>query len=174
MILCDADIEEEIRQGHLRFDPPVGETQIQTASVDLRLGSELRIPQPLSGLILSPNERISAEHLGVLHQIPTSGYILPPGGFVLGSTYESVHFPLELSARLEGKSSIARVGLVVHITSAHIAPGFSAPIVLEIANLGVNSVVLVPRMFICQLVLERLSGQPKSGYQGRFQGQTSA
>jgi len=173
VILCDEEIKEAIAAGDLAFSPALAEHQIQTASVDLRLSEALRVPKPLSGLILSPNQRISAEHLGDPVRIPSNGYILAPSDFVLGATLESVRLPLELAARLEGKSSIARVGLVVHITSAHIAPGFNAPIVLEIVNLGKNSVALVPGMFICQLIIERLSRTPGSGYSGRFQGQTA-
>ncbi|MBI2887455.1 MAG: dCTP deaminase [Chloroflexi bacterium] len=146
--------------------------QIQNASIDLRLSRDLRIPRKHQGVILSPKERILQEFHGELTSIQPGGYNLEPSHLVLGSTLERIAVPLHLVARLDGKSSLARIGLLIHFTSAHIAPGFEGPIVLEIINLGPNTVALIPEMSICQLIFEKLNQPSRAAYGGTYQGQT--
>jgi len=172
MILSDREIRAEIADGHIRFAPDIDiDSQVQDASVDVRLGHNLRMPAHLEGQILKPSERIPHELQGELVTIPHGGHNLEPQEFVLGHTYEKITLPLHLSARLEGKSSLARLGLMIHFTSAHIAPGWDGIIILEILNHGPNTIALVPEMPIGQVVFEKLSMLPKKAYSGRYRGQ---
>ena len=172
MILSDRELRAELEDGHIRFEPDIDrDKQIQDASIDVRLGHTLRVPEPLEGQILSPHERIRPDLLGNLTSIPVGGYNLIPGQFVLGQTLEKVTLPLHLAARLEGKSSLARLGLLIHFTSGHVAPGFDGIIVLEMLNHSPNRIALVPEMPIGQLVFEKLSMLPRKAYSGRYHGQ---
>jgi len=172
MILSDRELRVEIEDGHLRFEPSIDmDTQIQDASIDVRLGHTLRVPKHLDGQIFAPHERIRRELQGAEVSIPGGGYNLKPQDFVLGHTYEKITLPLHLAARLEGKSSLARLGLLIHFTSGHIAPGFDGIIVLEILNHSPNTIALTPLMPVGQLIFEKLSMLPSKAYSGRYSGQ---
>jgi dCTP deaminase len=172
MILSDRELRIEIEDGHIKFEPNIDlDTQIQDASIDVRLGHILRVAKPLDGLILAPHQRIKKEFQGEEVTIPEGGYNMLPKEFVLGQTYEKITLPLYLAARLEGKSSLARLGLMIHFTSGHIAPGFDGIIVLEILNCNPNRIALTPEMFIGQLIFEKLSMLPSKAYSGRYRGQ---
>ena len=172
MILSDRELRLELKDGHIKFEPDIDQdTQIQDASIDVRLGPTLRVPTRLEGQILAPHERIRAELQGELVTISEGGYNLLPGQFVIGQTYEKVTLPLHLAARLEGKSSLARLGLLIHFTSGHIAPGFDGIIVLEMLNHSPNRIALTPQMPIGQLIFEKLSMLPRKAYSGRYRGQ---
>jgi dCTP deaminase len=172
MILTDEDIRRRIDTGDIQFDPPIEPEQVGDSSVDLRLGQILKFPQPdphrnfrLSG------GRIPAELYGKEQAIPQNGYNLPPNQLVLGHTYEKVGLPNDLAGRLEGRSSFARLGLMVHVTSAHIDPGFSGVIVLEMYNLGPNTLVLEPLTPITAIVFSKVSTPLRRRYSGTFAGQ---
>ena len=107
--------------------------------------------------------------------IPDDGYILHPQKFVLGWTAEYINliYHTRLAARVEGKSSLSRLGIVVHMTAPTIHAGFDGQIRLEIANHGFLPVRLRARMRICQLILEQTLGTPDKGYHDQFSGQTS-
>jgi len=172
MILSDRELRLEIEDGHIKFEPCIDmDTQIQDASIDVRLGDTLRVPERLEGQILAPYQRIRQDLQGQEAHIPANGYNLGPGGFVLGHTYEKITLPLHLAARLEGRSSLARLGLMIHFTSGHIAPGFDGIIVLEILNHSPNIIALMPRMPIGQLIFEKVSMLPSKAYSGRYSGQ---
>lgn len=172
MILSDRELRIEVDDGRIRFDPDIDrDVQIQDASIDVRLGQWLRVPRRQEGIILSPKERIRPDLFGEEREIESGGYNLSPGEFVLSHTYEKITLPLDLAARLEGKSSLARLGLVIHFTSGHIAPGFDGIIVLEILNCGPNTITLVPLMPIGQLIFEKLSTVPRKAYGGRYRVQ---
>lgn len=172
MILADHELRREISVGNLRFDPPIDlDIQIQNASIDLRLGTTVRKPVYLEGFHLSPKEQVRQEGYGERRTVEHNGYNLEPHEFLLAETLEYLTVPLELCGRLEGKSSLARLGLMIHFTSAHIAPGFTGIITLEMINLGPNVIVLKPEMLIGQVIFERMSAPPLAGYGGRFSGQ---
>lgn len=102
--------------------------------------------------------------------IEADRYTLEPKSFVLAWTFEKVSIPAgsRLAARVEGKSSLARLGMCVHITAPTIHSGFEGPIQLEIVNFGVNAIELTAGMRICQLIFEETAGTPEKGYAGRF------
>ena len=104
-----------------------------------------------------------------------AGCVLEPGDFVLGWTAETISLPSasRFAARVEGKSSLARLALVVHMTAPTIHPGFQGQIQLEICNHGPLKIELMPGMRICQLVVEMVYGTPEAGYSGMFKGQTA-
>ncbi len=102
------------------------------------------------------------------------GFIINPQAFVLGWTQQNVELPIEarLAARVEGKSSLARLGIGIHITAPTIHAGFKGPIQLEICNHGPFKVKLITGMPVCQLIFEQTLGTPEKGYKGQFYGQT--
>ncbi|MFA7248205.1 MAG: dCTP deaminase [Dehalococcoidia bacterium] len=195
MILSDVQIHEALDDGRLRISPePAPRTATiekpdrpySRSSVDLRLGSVLRIPQIDEGVIIDPRLGSTAEKLRTLYkreEIPAQGYILDPEHLVLGITEEEVAFALPaefenkaqgrpcLAARVEGKSTLARFGLIVHLTAPTIQAGYVGQITLEIRNLGKTRILLTRGMPICQLVIEEVNGTPAGG-SSQFAGQT--
>lgn len=175
MILAGDEIRERIDRGEIVFEPAIEPEQIGPSSVDLRLGHTLVHPSrdAFRNFRLSEG-RIPKEMYGTRQQIPSGGYNLSPGEFVLGNTLETIRLPNDLAGRLEGRSAFARLGLMVHVTSAHIDPGFHGVIVLEMYNLGPNTLVLEPLTPVAAVVLTLISRPTGTGYSGRFAGQESA
>ena len=154
MILSDAMLLESLERGELRFDPPIDrDQQVQPASIDLRLGSTFRVFNYGNHALIDPSDPIDVEELTELVTLNERPFILHPGAFVLGSTLEYVTIPTNLVGRLEGRSSIGRLGVIVHATAGFIDPGFEGTITLEISNAGKIPVALHPGMRICQLTL---------------------
>jgi dCTP deaminase len=188
MILSNVEIQRALDHGWLVIDPePVPRRPdengavcpYQTSSVDLRLGdcvSYLKDGLPVDinmrrggfASLFAPysiEQRLTAEQ----------PFVLRPGRLVLGRTLERVELPIAadgvcLAARLEGKSSYARCGLLVHFTAPTIHAGFSGTITLELYNLGPLGISLYPGTPICQLVLETVKGTPFRN-DSQFQGQ---
>jgi dCTP deaminase len=104
------------------------------------------------------------------------GYILEPKAFVLGWTEENLTLPAHsrLAARVEGKSSLARLGIGVHVTAPTVHAGFKGPIQLEFCNNGTLRVKLLAGMLVCQLIFEQTLGTPEKGYKGQFYGQNKS
>lgn len=179
MLLSDTEIHEAVLSGHLIVDPFVFEN-IQPASIDLRLHSELLVPPsaPVRGLILNPEELNVSDHLlRYSDRVDISGirgWILEPGQLVIGQTLEFIDLPNDLAGRVEGRSRLARLGIGVHITAPKIDPGFRNQITLEIFNSGPWTVELSGGMTICALLIERLGRPAEEGYHGVFQGSAGA
>src|SRR5690349_4808797 len=160
MILSDVSLRAELDAGSLVIDPPPADEAIQPASIDLHLGKELR------------------NRSGVGMDRPGEWY-LDPGRFLLGHTAESVQIPAHLVAQLNGKSSLGRLGLAIHITAGFIDPGFRGQITLELHNCSPTPIRLTPGMPIGQLVLMRLTEPAErpygsAGLGSHYQGQTGA
>ena len=168
MILSDREIRLEIDAGHIVFDPPIEPTQIGDASVDIRLGPKLRVPQYDENIVIRPRARNRPELYGQELTIDAGGYNLTSQKFVLGSSLEKIKLPNYLVGRLEGKSGLARFGLLIHATSAHIDPGFQTVVILELCNLGPNTIVLEHGMPIGHVVFEKVSLPPSKAYGGQF------
>lgn len=195
MILSNRAIVEALDAGRLRIDPepsprPVigGEpSPFDTCAVDLRLGSVLQIPRQGLSIAIDLRGGDVRQTLGAISEShsmdATHGFRLDGNRFVLGQTLERVSLPLPaelsgeaegkrcLAARVEGKSSRARFGLLVHFTAPTIHAGWSGPITLEIMNLGPTPILLYPGMAICQLILEEVDGVPFEN-PSIFHGQT--
>jgi dCTP deaminase len=166
MILSQKDIRRLVKANKIRFAPELEETQWGEASVDLRLGRQFTwYRKGMDGVILSVAQGLGT--LGSLNLFETQemdAYELVPGDLVLALTYESVTVPNSLIARVEGRSTYARVGLSMHHTAPWIQPGWEGQIVLEISNHGSIPIKLTPlKDRPCQLsFLELKSAVPKS------------
>ncbi len=174
MLLSDHDITAEIASGAIGLDPFDAE-MVQPASVDVRLDKYFRIFQNHR----YPNIDPSIEQAELTRLVQPDGddpFILHPGEFVLASTYEAVTLPIHLSARLEGKSSLGRLGLLTHSTAGFIDPGFTGHVTLELSNVATMPIKLWPGMKIGQLCFFRLSSPAEAPYGSakygsRYQGQ---
>lgn len=176
MVLSSVDISNEIAAGRLSFDPPV-EDRIGASSIDLLLHGDLVIPPKdhEEGVIIAPGPKIDimkfVTNNSESKSIADSFYQLDPHHFILGRTVERLCLPNYLAGRVEGKSSLARLGLSVHATAPTVQAGFRGYLVLEMYNAGPFTIQLTHKMEIAQLILERLETPPGQGYRGRFQNQ---
>ena len=177
MILSDRDIRARLERGDLQIAPLADrELQIQPASVDLRLGSDFIVYKPGQIACLDPRDPATLTAATETVTVAADGaFILHPGEFALGSTVERVNIPPDLVARVDGRSSVGRLAVVVHATAGFIDPGFAGQITLELSNLGRIPVRLYPGMRIAQIVLHQLlspSEQPYGTERGsRYQEQ---
>ncbi len=174
MLLSDRDIRGEIDRGRVVLEP-FDDAMIQPSSVDIRLDRFFRVFENHRYPHIDPAED-QAELTRPVEPDGAEPFILHPGEFVLGSTYEVITLPDDIAARLEGKSSLGRLGLLTHSTAGFIDPGFSGHVTLELSNAATLPIKLWPGMKIGQFCFFRLSspaenpyGSAKSG--SRYQGQ---
>ena len=183
MILCDSEIRAALRHGQIIIEPSPPAERFSTTAVDLTLASTdfKRWKAPQSGVVTVIDAARSGYYRNasqLLEDVPRGedgSVVLQPGEFLLALTAERVQLPEEarFAARVEGKSSHARIGLAIHITAPTIHAGFTGQIALEIKNHGILAVRLEPGMPICQLIFEMVFGTPSVTMQGLFQNQTS-
>ena len=174
MLLSDGDLRKEIESGRLLLDPWDSE-MLQPSSIDVRLDRHFRVFQNSRYTHIDPRER-QDELTTPVEAAGDDPFVLHPGEFVLGSTFESVGLPDDLAGRLEGKSSLGRLGLLTHSTAGFIDPGFTGHITLELSNVANLPITLWPGMKIGQLCLFRLSSPAENPYGtaragSRYQGQ---
>ncbi|MBK5249770.1 MAG: dCTP deaminase [Actinomycetales bacterium] len=174
MLLSDRDIRAELASGRVRLDP-YDEAMIQPSSVDVRLDRHFRLFDNHKYPVIDPAQD-QPDLTRLVEVDPDDSFVLHPGEFVLGSTYELITLPDDVAARLEGKSSLGRLGLLTHSTAGFIDPGFSGHVTLELSNVATLPIILWPGMKIGQLCYFRLSSPAEhpygSGAQGsRYQGQ---
>ena len=174
MLLSDRDIRAALNEGELAVEPH-DDAMIQPSSIDVRLDGLFRVFNNSKYTHIDP--KLPQEDLTTLVEVSENeAFVLHPGEFVLGSTYEQVTLPDDLAARLEGKSSLGRLGLLTHSTAGFIDPGFSGHVTLELSNVATLPITLWPGMKIGQLCFFRLSSSAQSPYgtganQNRYQGQ---
>ena len=174
MLLSDRDIRAEIAAKRVGVEP-FEEAMIQPSSVDVRLDKFFRVFENHKYSVIDP----STEQAELTREVIAEGdepFILHPGEFVLASTYEVITLPNDIAGRLEGKSSLGRLGLLTHSTAGFIDPGFSGHITLELSNVANLPVKLFPGMKIGQLCLIKLSSPAEhpygsEKYGSRYQGQ---
>jgi dCTP deaminase len=155
VVLSDRTISEEIRAGRLVLEP-FEASAVQPASVDVRLDSSFRVFRNSRYPYI--DVRKAMEDLTELVEIAGDDpFILHPGEFVLGSTLESLSLPDDIVARVEGKSSLGRLGLLVHATAGYVDPGWSGQLTLELSNVANLPITLYYRMKIGQLSFQRMS-----------------
>lgn len=162
VLLSDRDILAEIDSGRLSLDPFVPE-MIQPSSIDVRLDRFFRVFENHKYPHIDP----SIEQSDLTRMVEPEGdepFILHPGEFVLASTYEVISLPDDLASRLEGKSSLGRLGLLTHSTAGFIDPGFSGHVTLELSNVATLPIKLWPGMKIGQLCVFRLSSPAAHPY----------
>lgn len=174
MLLSDRDIRQEINNERIVLDP-WDEAMVQPSSVDVRLDRLFRLFDNHKYPHIDPS--IDQPDLTRLVEVkPDEPFVLHPGEFVLGATYEVVTLPDDIAARLEGKSSLGRLGLLTHSTAGFIDPGFSGHVTLELSNVATLPITLWPGMKIGQLCFFRLSSPAEhpygsERYGSRYQGQ---
>jgi dCTP deaminase len=148
MILSDGTMRQLIEKGDILIDPFEPEN-VQPASLDIRLGETFLEFLPTAGCcVADPFNGI----LPAMKMVRSDAYYLPAGGFVLGTTLEKLQLPNNVVARIEGKSSLGRLGLLIHATAGFVDPGWSlAPLTLELSNVSPLPIILRPDMPIAQL-----------------------
>jgi len=177
VVLSDRSIRDEISQGRLVIDP-LGDGCIQPSSVDLTLAPVFRVfrvgilPRPYLD-VAQPMEGFT-ELVEVAEDEP---FIIQPGEFVLAATLETITLPDDIVARVDGKSSLGRLGLLIHATAGFVDPGWTGRLTLELSNVAKMPIAVRPGMRICQISFlrlstpaERLYGSPGLG--SKYQGQT--
>src|SRR5262249_36814770 len=189
MILTDREIKLALRRDHIRIIPLPSDSAISSSSVDVTLPEEISFwpaqqPEAAEPFVVYPT-RPTFDVVGLMREqitiltLPPEGFLLKPGAFVLGWTEEQIRlpYPSRLAARVEGRSSLARLGVGVHVTAPTIHAGFGflddpqhagTRIRLEIWNCGPLHVCLEKGMKVCQLILEEVHGTPDKGYEGIF------
>lgn len=169
MILADLEIESYIESGIIGLEP-FDARRLQPTSVDLTLDSLIRVPEHR----VADEIDVAAVPEGhtLLTEIPNEGHVMYPGDFILASTCERVRLPNFLAARVEGKSSVGRLGLAIHITAGFIDPGFDGNVTLEMYNFAPWAIRLRVGMPIGQICFMACT-EPRKDYSqtGHYQGQ---
>lgn len=174
MLLSDRDIRAEIESGRIGLEP-FDPAMVQPASVDIRLDRFFRTFENHRYQFIDPRDD-QPDMTRPLEVRPDEPFVLHPGEFVLGSTFEVVTLPDDVAARVEGKSSLGRLGLLTHATAGFIDPGFSGHVTLELSNVANLPVTLWPGMKIGQLCFIKMSSSSEhpygsSVYGSRYQNQ---
>jgi dCTP deaminase len=178
MILSDKDIKKAIASGRVNIRCELSDVpfHIHASSMDLRLGNTFKLYEHSRFAVLDPKQPESfMNNMRTVSVERGEPFIVQPGEFVLGVTCESITVPEDLVVRVEGRSSLGRLGIIVHSTAGFVDPGFTGTITLEISNLNRLPVALYPGMRICQIAFEELSSpaempynkKPNSKYQGQ-------
>ncbi len=186
MILSNVDIKKALLEKKVIIDPPPEDNQFCSSALDLRLGSEFKEYNPK--LIKQKGIKIEVVYSdydfkefarAYLIDFPKEhdgSVIIKPKDFILATTYERITLDIksQIAARVEGRSSAARLGLVMHLSAPTIHAGFEGKITLEIINHGYTHVRFYPQKDkVCQLIFEQLSSMPEKANISQFQGQTS-
>ena len=174
MLLSDRDIRAEIDNGRVVLDP-WDPAMIQPSSVDVRLDKYFRLFDNHKYPVIDPSQD-QPDLTRLVEVDPSDGFVLHPGEFVLGSTLEAVTLPDDLAARVEGKSSLGRLGLLTHATAGFVDPGFTGHVTLELSNVATLPIMLWPGMKIGQVSFMQMTtpadqpygaGASGSKYQGQ-------
>jgi dCTP deaminase len=174
MLLSDRDIKAQLDSGRVGLDP-YDPDMVQPSSIDVRLDKYFRLFDNHKYPFIDPAE----DQPELTHLVETESgnpFILHPGEFVLASTYEQITLPDDIAARLEGKSSLGRLGLLTHSTAGFVDPGFSGHVTLELSNVATLPIKLWPGMKIGQFCFFQLSSPAEAPYGvgangSRYQGQ---
>ncbi len=175
MILPDHEIKRLLREGVLKIEPlDDPENQIQPAWVDLRLGNEFMIFKVTGTPYIDTRNKTEGytEEVRIENDRP---FIIHPGEFVLGKVMEYIKVPDDLVGSVDGRSSLGRLGIVVHTTSSSVNPGWEGYLVLEMANVGKMPVALYPGMRVCKITFHKMTSPAEVPYNKRenskYQGQ---
>jgi len=174
VLLSDRDIRAQIEAGRVQLDP-YDPAMVQPASIDVRLDRWFRLFDNHRYPVIDPAQDQS-DLTRLVEVDPDEPFVLHPGEFALASTYELLTLPPDIAARLEGKSSLGRLGLLTHSTAGFIDPGFTGHVTLELSNTATLPITLWPGMKIGQLCFFQLSSPAERPYGAgahgsRYQGQ---
>lgn len=169
MVLSDRDIKEYLSEKKIVISPsPDLSVQLGSCSIDLRLGNMFRVFEHSKYPSIDPySKNFTPEITKEIIISDSEKFIMQPGDFVLAVTLEHVTIPNYLMGRLEGRSSLGRLGIVVHSTASIFDPGWDGKCVLELGNLGRMAVALTPGMRICAMTFEELSSEAEVPYSKR-------
>jgi dCTP deaminase len=179
-ILSDKDIKEHLKKGLIVIDPLENPLmQIQPSSVDLRIGNEFKGFKIIRKPCIDPMDKSDIDSYMESYYISENEpFIIHPGEFALATTYETIKLPDNLVARVEGRSSMGRLGITMHVTAGYIDPGFCGKITLEISNIGKMPVALYTGQRVCQIVFETMTSPSEKPYghpdrDSKYMGQKS-
>ncbi len=164
MILSDRSIQSLLTAKKLEITPLYAGA-IQSASIDLRLGSEFAILKYWSKM-----EILSFQSEPEYFKVPAEEFVIPPHSFILGTTVETIKLPKNITAFIEGRSSVGRMGLFIQ-NAGWVAPGFEGQITLELFNANTMPIRVKANHRICQIVLCEMDQAPLKAYQGKYQNQ---
>jgi dCTP deaminase len=177
MVLSDIDIKRYIDEGKIKISPALPAEQFGSCSVDFRLGNEFNVFEHSRHAFIDLKAKIGLD--GLMRTVivePGEPFILQPREFVLAITEESLELDSEVLGRLEGRSSLGRIGIIVHGTAGLFDPGWSGKATLELSNLSRMPVALYPGMRICSFTFEQLSSPVSVPYRSKlnnkYAGQT--
>lgn len=179
MILSDRDIKASLKTGDIVITGPDDDhlSNIGASSIDLRLGNFFKLYDHAKSPVLDPMKPETFKDISKMIEIKDekTPFIVQPGEFVLGVTLEKVKLADDLVARVEGRSSLGRLGIIVHSTAGFIDAGFEGTITLEITNINRMPVALYPGMRVCQLAFEKMTSKADVPYSkkvsSKYQGQ---
>jgi len=160
MVLSDVDIRRYLAEGKIKITPVLPPEQFGSCSVDFRLGQEFSVFEHSKHALIDLREKIAIQDLmRTITVTPGDPFILQPGEFALAITEETLELDDDVLGRLEGRSSLGRIGIIVHGTAGLFDPGWRGRATLELSNLGVMPVALYPGMRICSFTFEQLSSR---------------
>ena len=170
MVLSDRDIKRSLESGRIKITPkPNLKEQLGSCSIDLRLGNTFRVFEHSKYPYIDPAKRdYSNDITREVSKKNNEEFIMQPGDFVLAITLEKVTIADDLMGRLEGRSSLGRLGIVVHSTASVFEPGWDGKCVLELGNLGRMAVALTVGMRVCAMTFEELSSKAEIPYNKKF------
>jgi len=178
MILSDRDIRAAIASGRVMIESRQPELfrHIHASSMDLHLGNVFKLYEHSKFAVLDPKDpQTFAGNMRTITVPEGEAFIVQPGEFVLGVTQERLTVPDDLVVRVEGRSSLGRLGIIVHSTAGFVDPGFQGTITLEISNLNRLPVALYPGMRVCQIAFEQMTSPAEMPYDkkpgSKYQGQ---
>lgn len=177
MILSDRDIRKALKEGKIKVEPDAGlDGRIGPDGIDFRLGHTFLVFERNKQAYIDPRRRETAE--GATRRVEVEvgePFIIHPHELVLATTLERLTLSDDLVGRLEGRSSLGRMGIIVHSTASLFHPGWDGTATMELGNLGVMPVALYPRMRICSFTFERMSSpveRPYGAEGSKYQGQS--
>jgi dCTP deaminase len=158
MVLSDVDIQRYIKDGKIKITPSLPPEQLGSCSVDFRLGTEFSVFEHSKHALIDVRDRAAIQGFMRTIQVPPhEPFILQPHEFALAITEETLELDDDVLGRLEGRSSLGRIGIIVHGTAGLFDPGWRGKATLELSNLGRMPVALYPGMRICSFTFEQLS-----------------
>ncbi len=170
MPLSDRDIKEYIKKGKIKIEPCDLGKQLAPVGIDLRLGDKFRVFDTSHRTHVD----LATENFDVDTKLidlkKGETFVLHPGEFVLGMTEETVELSDDICAKIDGRSSLGRLGIIVHSTAGHVDPGWKGKLTLEISNIGKLPIELIPGMRFCCLRFEDLSSPAEHPYRGKYLG----
>lgn len=168
MILSDRDIKVALKNGHITVDP-LSKRSIQPASIDLHLDKHFLVFDTTNHIVIDPKKPMD----NIMKKVEIDSrkpFVIHPGEFALGMIYEKTGVSAEYVGRLEGKSSIGRMGLLIHVTAGFLDPGNTLKMTLELHNTATMPILLYYKMPIAQMAFEKLSSPSERPYGGKYVG----